>query len=206
MFYHEFMSRKKERFVIWVQVKPYVKKYLLQNYRVIDPDWPELVNVSRDNELRIFVTSRLEKPCHRRDKQTEASNSKRTALLAVEISEDNFYRNGWSLSPSDEFAFDKAVSIRCETMLMVLLSGFYMFTGNLMESIRRFYTVTGFTDDDWPTDSIRKKWQRDSTVLKITLNDDIIQKNTSFLLGRLSKNGTISQAAKEEYEKNLVQS
>lgn len=199
------MTKKKERFVIWVQVKPYVKKYLLQNYRVEDTDWPELVNVSRDKELKVFVTSRLEKPCHRRDKQNESANSKRTALLAVEITEDRFYRNGWSLSPSDECAFDKAVSIRCETMLMVLLSGFYMFTGNLMESIRRFYAITGFTDDDWPIDSIRKKWQRDATVLKITLNDEIIQKNTSLLLDKLSKNGTISQSAKEEYEKNLSQ-
>ena len=199
------MTRKKERFVVWVHVKPYVKKYLLQNFRVEDTDWPELVNVSRDRELGIFVNSRLEKPCHRRDKQSNSANSKRTALLAVEITEDNFYRNGWSLSPSDECAFDKAVSIRCDTMLMVLLSGFYMFTGNLMESIRRFYDITGFTDNDWPIDSIRKKWQRDATVLKITLNDEIIQKNTSLLLDKLSKNGTISQIAKNTYEKNDLQ-
>lgn len=198
------MSKKnKSRFVIWLKVKPYVKKYLLQNFRVYDEDWPELVNVSSDKELAPFVSSRLAKPCHRRDKA--CANAQRTELIAVEIKQDVFYRYGWALSPTDELAFNKAVSIRCNTTLMVLLTGFYMYTGNLQDSIRRFYKVTGFTEEDWPIDSIRKKWQRDTTLPKITLNEEIIKKNVGFLLDNLSRNGTISQQCKKEYEDNILQ-
>lgn len=196
--------RKKSRYVVWIHVKPYVKKYLLMNFKVCDPDWPELVNLSSDRELSALVRSRLEKPSHRRDKD-EQGNSKRSQMLAIEITEDDFYRYGWSLSATDESRFNKAVAIRCNTMMLVLLNGFYMFTGNLQDSIRRFYSITGYSDDDWPMDSIRKIWLRDSSLPKITLNDEMNKKNTRFLLDMLSKNGTISPQLKIRYEENLNQ-
>lgn len=196
---------KRSRYVIWVHVKEYVKKYLLMNYRVEDSDWPELVNLSKDKELNSFITARLNKPSHRRDKEIAKCNSKRPAILAIEITEENFNRHGWALSPTDELAFNQAVTIRCDTMLVMLLSGFYMYTGNLMESIRQFYRVTGFTDDDWPMDSIRKKWLRDSKLPKIVLNNEINKKNTLFLLDVLSKNGVIVQRVRDDYERNLLE-
>lgn len=200
------MAKKKQRFVIYVRVKPYVKRYLLQNYRVWDEDWPELVNVSSDNELRNFIDTRLQKPSHRFDKRTDNKMYRRTEQLAVEISEDKFYRYGWTLSPTDESAFNEAVAIRCNTILLVLLNCIYCYTGNLNEAIRKFRRITEFSEDDWSTDSIRKIWNRAKRMPKITIKNELINKNMTFFLEQLSKNGTIAQTTLEQYENNAIQS
>ena len=53
--------KKKDRFVCWIWVAPFVKQYLLTNFKVYDPDWSELVNISQDKSLDVMFRSRLVK-------------------------------------------------------------------------------------------------------------------------------------------------
>lgn len=198
------MQKKKERFVVWIHVKPHVKKYLLNNFRVWDEDWPELVSLAADRELSIFVSSRLSKPCHRYDQRLGAEVKGRVRV-ALEITKAQFYRHGWALSPTDERDLCRALEIRCETLCKTFLTATFMYVGNLTECIRLFYKTFSMSEEDWKVDTIRKMWLRDRSLPKECLNQLNFVKNTQFILVQLSNNGTITEKGRKTYEKNLVQ-
>ena len=54
------IMKKKERFVCWIWVAPFVRQYLLTNFKVDDPDWPELVNISSDKTLDVLFSKMLQ--------------------------------------------------------------------------------------------------------------------------------------------------
>ena len=196
-------EKRKERFVVWIHVKPYVKKYLLNNFRVWDDKWKDLVNFSGDRELRTFICGRLAKPHHRYDNRNEKP-VRGKVRIAIEISKEQFYRYGWALTPSDEHELSRALEIRCETICKTFLAATYMYIGNLNECIRRFYQTFNMTEEDWSLDAIRKMWQRDRNLPKMNVNSLNFVNNTKFVLVQLSHNGTISETGRNNYEKNLV--
>ena len=197
------MAKKTGRYVIWISTRPYIEKYLLHNFRVVDSNWTNLVNLSEDRELSAFISTRLSKPEHRYDKK-EKMKRDHNSRVAIEISKDSFYRYGWALSPSDEIDLNRALDIRCKTICMTFLAATYQYIGNLNECIRRFYQTFSITEDDWSSETIRKMWQREKRIGKICVNDLNFVKNTQFILENLSLNGTISENGKKAYENNLI--
>ncbi|WP_229127477.1 hypothetical protein [Bacteroides congonensis] len=198
--------KKKDRFVCWIWVAPFVKQYLLTNFKVYDPDWPELVNISQDKSLDVMFRSRLVKPSNRYDKRISQSGSYkyRNCKVALEITKSDFYHHGWSLSPTDEAALANAMEIRCRTILLTYLSVAYMVKPNLSICIQQFYDTFHFDESTWPSDSIRRIWNRDTTIDKNALKSGIEEKINKIILVQLFKNGTISQSGKEIYENNSI--
>ncbi|MBQ8223961.1 MAG: hypothetical protein IJZ86_01160 [Bacteroides sp.] len=193
--------KKKDRFVCWIWVAPFVKQYLLTNYKVEDSDWPELVNISQDRELDVLFRSRLVKQSHRYDKRIQGGSYKyRNCKIALEITKSDFYQYGWSLSPTDESALSNALECRCRTMLLCFLSAAYMATPVLSECIRQFYEKFHFDEFSWPPDSIRRIWNRDKTIDKSSLKIALNEKIHEIIIVQLFRNGTISQKGKELYE------
>lgn len=196
--------KKRERYVCWINVAPFVKQYLLINFKVDDPDWPELVNINADRSLDLFFRLKLEKPSHRYDKRIDAHGNYRYRCerIAIEITRSDFYQYGWSLSPTDEAMLCSVLEIRCRTMLMAFLSASYMVTPVLSECIKQFYQRFGYDEFTWPADSIRRIWNRDKTINKHTLKTSINNKIHDLIVVQLFNNGTISQRGKEQYENN----
>lgn len=194
--------KKKDRFVCWIWVAPFVKQYLLSNYKVDDADWPELVNISADKTLDVLFRTRLVKQTHRYDKRiAERGNYKyRNCKVALEISKSDFYHYGWALSPTDEAVLSNALEIRCRTMLLTYLSVAYMVTPVLSVCIRQFYEKFHFDEFTWPPDSIRRIWNRDKSIDKSALNTNLSDKINEIIIVQLFKNGTISQQGKRTYE------
>lgn len=193
--------KKKERFVCWIWVAPFVKQYLLTNFKVEDQDWKELVNISQDKELDILFRSRLVKQTHRYDKRIQSGNYKyRNCKVALEITKSDFYNYGWSLSPTDEAVLSNALECRCRTMLLCFLSATYMVTPVLSKCIQKFYEKFHFDEFTWPPDSIRRIWNRDKTIDKAALKMSLNEKISEIIIVQLFKNGTISQKGKELYE------
>lgn len=194
--------KKKDRFVCWIWVAPFVKQYLLMNYKVDDPDWPELVNISEDKALNVLFRSRLVKQTHRYDKRiSESGNYRyRNCKIALEISKSDFYHFGWSLSPTDEAMLSNVLEMRCRTLLLTFLSAAYMVTPVLSVCIRQFYEKFHFDEFTWPPDSIRRIWNRDRSIDKSALKTDMSEKINEIIIVQLFKNGTISQQGKKLYE------
>ena len=199
------MKKKKDRFVVWIWVAPYVKHYLMTNFKVDDSDWEDLVNISSDKGLDLFFRHRLIKPTHRYDKRYDQRGDCkfRTCKVALEISKSDFYQYGWSLSPTDEANLAYMLEVRCRTILMTYLTAAYLVTPILSECIRKFYEVVKYNEDLWPSDSIRRIWHR-SDVDKHSLKLDISDKISKIVVDNLYKNGTISQIGKNNYEATTI--
>lgn len=198
--------KKKDRFVCWIWVAPFVKQYLLTNFRVYDLEWPELVNISQDKSLDVLFRYRLVKPSNRYDKRiSQNGNYKyRNCKIALEITKSDFYHYGWSLSPTDEATLANAMEVRCRTILLTYLSVAYMVKPNLSVCIQQFYDTFHFDESTWPSDSIRRIWNRDTTIDKNALKSELEEKINKIVVVQLFKNGTISQSGKEIYENNSI--
>ena len=196
--------KKNELFVMWVNVTPYVRQYLKDNFSVSNPTYPDLVDIRKDSQLNALFTPRLEKRSVRRDRDLDkhARNKRRCCRMPFLISRDQFFRYGWAFTLTDERAFNLALETRCKTLLLTYLSSIYMIYGNLATCIQKFYRKFNFNDDIWPTDSIRKLWFRERNLPKITIIGEFEAKITDFVLGKLSENGTINKKGLENYESN----
>lgn len=188
------MEKKKNRYVVWVRVAPYVCRYLVDNYGIRDPHIKNLIDIRGDAALMAFFTPRLTKPRHTYDRRLERNTyAYRTARVGIEISASQFTRTGWALSPTDEAALARMLELRLQGILLAFLQAHYMISGDTSVSIRAFYRTFHQTEDTWPYDSIRKIWNRKVTIsqkktLKHRLETEIIEK----ILLQMSNFGTIS--------------
>ena len=199
-------KEKKNRYVVWVHVAPYVCRYLVDNFGVDDTDIKNLVNINNDQTLMAFFTPHLVKQCHRYDRRTaDKKTGYRTARVAIEVSASKFARNGWALSPTDEAAFAKLLEMRCQGMLLTFLSAHYIISGDAAASIREFYRVFHQNEQTWPYDSIRKIWNRNvSREEKMTIRGALDREIIKKILVQLSCFGTIAQKGLERYESNII--
>lgn len=195
------MAAKRDIYVLWIHVKPYVAKYLLRNYRIYEAGWDALVDISKDKELSNFVNNALIKPCKRFDNRIESTGKSR---IAIEISKDKFYRYGWALSATDENRLNIILETRCKNIAKIFLSTQYMWCGHLSKCIELLYKTFGWNEEDWDYGTIRKMWNRDKTLPKKKISDVIYQEKSQFILEHLSKNGQITQQGKNAYESNIL--
>lgn len=196
----------KHRYVVWVNVTPYVCRYLVDNFGVPSSEIKNLIRIDGDPQMMAFFTPRLTKPTHRYDRRLTQGVGHRTARVAIEISASRFTRCGWALSPTDESAFSRMLELRCHGILLTFLSAHYMISGDASASIRAFYRVFHQTEETWPYDSIRKIWNRNVSVerkktIKTALEHEIIKK----VLVQLSTFGTIAQKGLQKYENNRTE-
>ena len=199
------LAMKKNRYVVWVHVAPYVCRYLVDNFGVQDEEIRNLVDIRRDPGLMAYLTPRLTKQSHRYDKRMAMSFAHRRSCVAVLISADKFARSGWALSRSDESGFAKLLEARCQGMLLDFLRGQYIITGSLADSIRTFYRRFHQTEETWPYDSIRKIWnrrygQKEKEAMKSCLLRGQINENQRIFLEQMSQNGTITEKGRMTYE------
>ena len=205
MLFRSTLKNKKEKYVVWILVTPYVKRYLLTNFAVKDSNWDNLVNISSDKHLDIVFRSRLFKPSNRYDKRISENNTYkyRSERIALEISKADFDSLGWALSPTDEAAISRAFELRCRTLLLTYLAAAYMVTPNLSACIQSFYDAYHFDDESWPADSIRRIWNRDTTIDKEALLKNNLHENINKIVAvQMFRNGTISQQGYNAYANN----
>ena len=196
------LAAKRDIFVIWIHVKPYVAKYLLRNYRLYEPGWDALVDISKDKELSTFVDNSLIKPCRWRDTMIKPKEGR--SRIAIEISKDKFYRYGWALTATDENRLNSMLENRCKNIAKIFLSTQYMWSGNLSKCIKLLYKTFGWTEDDWDIENIRKIWNRDRVMPKKEIFNLIYQEKTRFVLDKLAENRQITEQGKNAYESNIL--
>lgn len=194
---------KKDRFACFIPVKPYVKRFLLVNFNAPDYKWSELVNLSVDRELQEAFKSRLVKDCNQWDKRY--SELKRYAeQIAVEISKDDFYRYGWSLTPTDCVSFGQIVERRIKSIMYVFVDIRVAMGADISTAIREFMQEFGFSEYDWKYDSIRKTYYRHLSTQKKGDIPELKELMNKIVMGKLSEYGTISQQAFIKYEDTKI--
>lgn len=187
------MSRQKERFACWIPCKPYVKRFLLENYNVPDDKWPELINLSSNKILQNNFRYHLHRSSERFSSRYDLL-IKYPELIAIEISKDDFYRYGWSLTNPEAVAFCISVERRIKQMLCTYIDIHHSFGIPISVSIRKFQNQFGFDEDCWSYDSIRREYNRNGSKETVDLN--IFEKIDKIFMVKLSSFVTTSHNGK----------
>ena len=192
-------KKNRDRWVVWVPCKGYVKRWLIANFNRPDEHWQEIVNLSSCKELAEDFKKRLVRHEARRDKIVKGHY---TTRVAIEITEDTFNRYGWSLTPTEALAWNSMVERKVKMVLHTYNSMLSITGRSFSERIKRFRHATGITELDWDTDSIRKELQRNSKVSAEEDFEQIVKKIEQKCWALLSKNGLITEQGILEYEKD----
>lgn len=190
---------KSERFAVWMSCKGYVKKWLVVNFNSPDEDWQELINLSANKVLHKAFLSHLSRKSTRRD---STSHGRYTARVAIEITEDEFHRYGWELTPTETLSFNALLEREVKTVLHTYNAMLSVTGLTIADRIKRFRKATGITEFDWDTDSIRKELQRNACISGKDDFEKIVKKIEENVWAVLSKSGHITQQGLEEYEKD----
>lgn len=177
------MAKKSTRFVVWLPCKPYVKQFLLHEYNDPDDDWPEIVNLASDRDLRDDFISRLEKVGRYDNKYKNLYRY--SAQVPVEIKKDDFYRYGWTLANTEVVRFGVRIERRIKQILFLYLDTSVGMGVPLSEAIRRFQNQYGFTEDSWSYDTIRREYNRHRKSEKMNVGSTIFDLIHAKIIGEL---------------------
>lgn len=197
------MAKKKERYFVYLPCKPYVKQYLLHNFGSPDEDWPEAVSLFQDRFLLKEFKKRLTNGSTRYDNKY-GDMVRYSVVVPIEVRRDDFYRYGWSLSGSDVVSFCSIVETRVKSMLCTHLDVYKSLGVPIATAIRHFQEQYDFPEDVWPTDSMRREYNRNGNKQVIDLCGDFFEKINHIVVVNLSRNGTISQKGLGVYEKASI--
>ena len=143
------------KFLVFIPVKPYVKRYLEINYG--NP-----VNFRDDPKHQAFLVSLLQKPNKRRENMYDCDMVKLTEEVEVKISRDDFMRHGFELSKTSIVAFGKyfedIAKFKARNYIE-LKRGFKQ----LKDSITDFQQLFGMEEEYWSFESIRKDIDRNGS-------------------------------------------
>ena len=182
------------KFSINIPCKAYVKRFLELNYGMP-------VDFTKDKTLYPEFRKRLEKKNTRYDNRYEGCKFARyTDSVNIKISQDDFYRFGWELSKTDIIDFNRQMEARAKTFMYVIVSNRLAINMNLTDAISYFQDTFNFPEEVWPSESINKDCQRNLTVTKNEILNNISKQIDKISLVKLSGNGTISQQFKKAYE------
>ena len=194
---------KKTRYCVWLQVKPYVKKFLITNFNRPDADWPVLIDLSADKSLQQSFISRLCK--EGRWENRYDTLFRYSEQVPIEISRDTFNRYGWSMSNTETVHFGVQIERRIKLMMYTFIDTYVHSLGmTITASVRAFQNSFGFDEDSWSYDTIRREYTRHQSKSHIhdrqQLDKTIFLKINQIILGNLSDFGTISHQGKIAYE------
>lgn len=193
------MSKKKERFFVYLPCKPYVKQYLLHNYNAADEDYPDAISFISDKALNSEFRQKITRHCNRYDKRYE-DLSRYSETVKVEIKKDDFYRYGWALSNSDVVSFCSHIETKVKAMMCTYLDMYRAVGIPISSAIRSFQEKYGYSEDVWSADTIRREYNRNGSRISVDIKNEFFNKIDHIIMVNLFRNGTISQQGLKRYE------
>lgn len=186
------------KFSIKIACKPYSKRFLELNYG--NP-----VDFTKDKTIYPDFRKKLARRNTRYDLRYDACKMSRYSNeVEIKITRDDFYRYGWELTKTDAVNFNREIESRAKIFMYVIVSARIAFGMSLTDSVSFFQDAYDFPEDVWPKESIIKDCQRNLTVTKNEILNNISRMIDELSLAKLSVNGTISQNFKKAYEKASI--
>lgn len=171
------------KFNINIPCKSYTKRYLELNYG-------EPVDFTRDNTIYPSFRDKLKRQSTRHD-NAYSMLAKYNTTVDVKITEDDFYTYGWELTPTEIVRFNKDIEGRAKLFMYLIVSTRISFGMNVTDAVRYFQERFGFSEEIWPVESIVKDCQRNLTVHKNEVIDNVSDLIDKIIIEKLSVYGTI---------------
>lgn len=187
------------KFNVTVPVKPYVKRFLENNYG--NP--VDFRNHARENEM---FKRMLKKPCLDNDHKYINELCKQTHSVEIIISERDFYRNGWELTKTDIVSFGKHFEKQAKWLMRTVVSTYVQYGTPIDKSIMNFQNRFMMEEEYWSFDSIKKDFYRLRGSQCIDLNEYAYQHIERLIRINMQNVGVITDHGVRNYEKNCVAS
>ena len=186
------------KFNITVPVKPYVKRFLENNYG--NP--VDFRNHPRENEM---FKRMLKKPTYDNDHKYKTDLCKQSHAVEIAISDRDFYRHGWELTKTDIVSFGRHFERNAKWLMRSVVSTYISFGIPINVAIITFQTRFQLEEEFWPFDSIKKDFFRFKVNNEIDFNQFAYQHLEKLILVNISDAGAIPSHAIRNYEKIIMQ-
>lgn len=181
-----------ETYSIDVIVKPYVRRYLINNCG--NP-----VDLSRLPRFQFLFRRLLRKPLFRFESLKMPSNSSYVRIL---ISNDTFYRYGWEMTLTNMMTFNSEIEREIKFIMRTHITYRTAMGYSVAKCIRDFQRWFDMPEDVWSYEAIKKDLFRNTESKRNkdveTFLDQMDQKFQKIFLENLSSLGTISKKYKNE--------
>ena len=189
-----------EKYYCYLRVTPFVMQYLRVNFGVKNARNPNAVSFRRDGVLSAMLKSMLVKPGHRYDNRVRGYRFiNRSETAAVEIDESTFASSGFLLSPTDASSLALFLERRCYALALSYLHMRFVFNNRLDECIADFYRQFRFSEDTWPSESIRRIWYRDKSFDRQMFRGFIASQAGKIVTVQMKRLGLVSAKGAREY-------
>ena len=187
------------KFNITVPVKPYVKRFLENNYG--NP--VDFRNHPRESEM---FKRMLKKPCYDQENKYKKELCLHKHAVEIAISERDFYRHGWEVSKTDIVSFGKHFEKNAKWLMRSVVSTYISFGIPINVAIIKFQTRFQLEEEYWPFDSIKKDFFRYKVNNEIDFNQFAYQHLEHLILLNMSSAGAITNHIIMNHDKIMVQS
>ena len=187
------------KFNVTVPVKPYVKRFLENNYG--DP--VDFHSPPRENEM---IKRMLKKPCKDIDHKYRNDLARQTHSVEVLISERDFYRNGWELTKTDIVSFGKYFEKHAKWLMRTAVMSYVQHGTPIDRAILKFQAQFSMEEEYWSFDSIKKDFYRLRETEGINLNEYAFQHLERLIRINMSNVGVLTEYFVKTHEKISVTS
>lgn len=182
------------KFSITIPCKPYVRRYLELTYG-------QSVDFTKDNAIYPVFRKKLEKPSNKRKATyTKYSLDKYNDSVTCKILQTDFYEYGWELTVTDIVSFNREIEGRAKLFMYLIISSRISFGMAQTDAIRYFQDRFDFPEEIWPAESINKDCQRNLTVSKNEIIENISELIDKIITGKLSEKRTTCPKINKAYE------
>lgn len=154
------------QFIVTVPVKPYVKRFLENNYG--NP--VDFRSHPRENEM---FKRMLKKPCRDIDHKYKTDLIRQTHAVEVLISDRDFYRHGWEVTKTDIVSFGKHFEKHAKWLMRTVVSTYVQHGSPIDRAILKFQNRFGMEEEYWSFDSIKKDFYRLRECEGIDMNETL---------------------------------
>lgn len=186
-------------FNVTVQVKPYVKRFLENNYG--DP-----VNFNCHPREKEMFKRMLKKPNNDNDHKYPKEFFLHSNTVEILISDHDFYRHGWEVSKTDAISFGKYFERNVKLLMRLVVGTYISFGMPINAAIERFQCRFCMDDEYWPFDSIQKDFFRYKKYHNIEFNQFAFQHLERLILSNMSNMGAITSSIIRQHELKIVSS
>jgi hypothetical protein len=187
------------KFIVTVPVKPYVKRFLENNFG--QP--VRFANYPRENEM---FKRMLKKPCLHYNSMYKDEFILHNHIVEIEISDRDFYKNGWVLSKTDIISFGKYFEKNAKLLMRSVVSTYISFGIPINVAIVKFQTRFRMEEEYWSFESIKQDFFRFKINNDIDFNKYAYEHLERLILLNMTKAGAITKALIQNHEELMKES
>lgn len=196
---------EKEKYYVDMHVPKFVQRYLTINFGSSEKN---CYDIREDKNLYLMLQTHLCKKVEANPNWRKNKKHFRTEHVRIEVTRKDFVERGPLLSEQKENKFVNFLETRCRMIMLVYINSYKKVGLSLADSIKTFYKVTGWSENSWPSISIRKiveRAEKKNEYVNYKHKHTILQEINEIILTTLSQNATLTNQGQNIYDYNSQQ-